>query len=182
MTQEPTSKPDYRLPTASKWATPRAVADGGGGTIIAVAEVAASPEWVFEELWNMPAKGNTQSISAERKFARVAELLSKARAVTVAGGKGFGSAAPKVNGKIFAMISPDNQFVGKLPKQRVDQLVSSGMGIHFEPRSGKSMKEWLAVKTWGQDWIDLGKETCELLGVGSHDFCTEMSGIALLIR
>lgn len=38
---------DFRLPTGSKWQTPRAVADGGGGTIIATAEVAATPERVF---------------------------------------------------------------------------------------------------------------------------------------
>lgn len=50
ITQEPTSKPDYRLPTASKWAAPRSVADGDGGTIIAVAEIAASPERVFQAL------------------------------------------------------------------------------------------------------------------------------------
>ena len=41
---------DYRLPTASKWQAPRAVADGGGGMIIATAEVAASPERVFRAL------------------------------------------------------------------------------------------------------------------------------------
>ena len=49
MTQQPRSNPDYRLPTAAKWAVPRAVA-GGGGTIIAVAEIAASPERVFQAL------------------------------------------------------------------------------------------------------------------------------------
>lgn len=43
-------KPDFRLPTASKWAVPRAVADGGGGTILATAEVAAAPERVFRAL------------------------------------------------------------------------------------------------------------------------------------
>jgi uncharacterized protein YndB with AHSA1/START domain len=41
---------DFRLPTASKWQAPRAVADGGGGTIIATAEVAGSPERVFRAL------------------------------------------------------------------------------------------------------------------------------------
>ena len=41
---------DFRLPTASKWTAPRAVADGGGGTIIATAEIAAPPERVFHAL------------------------------------------------------------------------------------------------------------------------------------
>ena len=50
MAQEPSSKPDYRLPTAAKWAAPRAVADGSGGTIIAVAEIPAYPERVYQAL------------------------------------------------------------------------------------------------------------------------------------
>lgn len=41
---------DFRLPTASKWRAPRAVADGGGGTMIATAEVEAPPERVFRAL------------------------------------------------------------------------------------------------------------------------------------
>jgi uncharacterized protein YndB with AHSA1/START domain len=41
---------DFRIPTATKWRAPRAIADGGGGTIIATAEVAARPERVFREL------------------------------------------------------------------------------------------------------------------------------------
>lgn len=50
MTQELISKPDYRPPTAAKWAVPRAVADGCGGTIIALSEIAASPERVYQAL------------------------------------------------------------------------------------------------------------------------------------
>ena len=41
---------DFRVPTASKWQAPRAVADGGGGTIIATAEVAGCPDRVFRAL------------------------------------------------------------------------------------------------------------------------------------
>lgn len=43
------SKPDFRAPTTSK-RLPRAVADGGGGIIIAIAEVAGSPERAFRAL------------------------------------------------------------------------------------------------------------------------------------
>ena len=35
-------KADFRMPTASKRRAPRAVADGGGGLIIASAEIVAS--------------------------------------------------------------------------------------------------------------------------------------------
>jgi uncharacterized protein YndB with AHSA1/START domain len=48
MATESREKKDFRIPTASKWSAPRAVADGGGGTIIATAEVPASPQRVFE--------------------------------------------------------------------------------------------------------------------------------------
>jgi uncharacterized protein YndB with AHSA1/START domain len=41
---------DFRIPNPSKWRAPRAVADGGGGTIIATAELAAPPERVFQAL------------------------------------------------------------------------------------------------------------------------------------
>jgi uncharacterized protein YndB with AHSA1/START domain len=47
MTTESKTKTDFRMPTASRWSAPRAVADGGGGTIIATAEVAGAPERVF---------------------------------------------------------------------------------------------------------------------------------------
>ncbi|MCL5029352.1 MAG: SRPBCC domain-containing protein [Bacteroidetes bacterium] len=41
---------DYRFPTASKWHSPRAVVDGGSGTIIATAEISAAPERIFRAL------------------------------------------------------------------------------------------------------------------------------------
>ena len=50
MTNALQQQADYRMPTAAKWQTPKAVADGGGGTIIAVAEVAAPPARVFDLL------------------------------------------------------------------------------------------------------------------------------------
>jgi hypothetical protein len=40
---------DLRFPSGAKMA-PRAVADGGGGTIIAVADISATPERVFDAL------------------------------------------------------------------------------------------------------------------------------------
>lgn len=47
-TEQQTS--DFRIPTASKWSTPRAVVDAAAGVIIATAEVAAPPERVFRAL------------------------------------------------------------------------------------------------------------------------------------
>lgn len=41
---------DYRLPKPDHWIAPRAVADGGGGTVIATAEIAATPDRIFRAL------------------------------------------------------------------------------------------------------------------------------------
>ncbi len=46
----------------------------------------------------------------------------------------------KVNGNIFAMHGR-GQFVAKLPRQRVDELVNSGKGKRFDPGHGRLMKE-----------------------------------------
>lgn len=48
LSRAPGSKKDFRLPTATTWQAPRAAVDSGTGTIIAAAEVASSPERLFE--------------------------------------------------------------------------------------------------------------------------------------
>jgi hypothetical protein len=91
------------------------------------------------------------------QFAAVVKALSKERGVTY-GGKGFGSQALKANGKIFAMVASKGQFVVKLSKERVNELVASGQGKHFDPGKGKLMKEWLAVSGPPKSWLGLAKE------------------------
>ncbi len=49
MTMDSKMKPDFRAPTESK-RVPKVVADGIGGMILAVAEVAGTPEQVFNAL------------------------------------------------------------------------------------------------------------------------------------
>ena len=105
----------------------------------------------------------TERIKAKRKFAKVIEVLSKDRAVTIGGGKGFGNGALKAEGKIFAMITSTNQFVVKLSKDRVDALVASGAGKRFEPRPGRPMKEWLVVTRENIEWLPLAKEAYEFI-------------------
>lgn len=75
---------------------------------------------------------------AKRRFSHVVDALTCNRDVTHGGDNGFGSGALKVHGKIFAMLSSKNQFVVKLPKDRVYDLVASGKGERFEPRPGKA--------------------------------------------
>src|SRR6516225_12172495 len=62
-----------------------------------------------------------------------------------------------VNGKIFAMLTKGNLVV-KLPKARVDEMVSRGHGVHFDPGHGRLMKEWVVVGPGKLDWIELARE------------------------
>lgn len=63
----------------------------------------------------------------------------------------------KVNGKIFAMFGKD-QFVVKLPKKRVDELVNGGKGKRFDPGHGRLTKEWIAFGGGNEEWVKLAKE------------------------
>jgi TfoX/Sxy family transcriptional regulator of competence genes len=95
----------------------------------------------------------------ERYAALVATLLDTSTAdVGIAGKKGFGSDSLTIGGKIFAMLVKD-RLVVKLPRQRVDALVTSGDGEHFDPGHGRAMKEWLSLAPMSQkDWLALARE------------------------
>jgi hypothetical protein len=86
------------------------------------------------------------------------------RSVVFGGGKGFGSAALKVDGRIFAMMSSNAEFVVKLPARRVAELVRDGIGRNFDPGSGKKMKEWLALRAKQEMWIQLATEARQFVG------------------
>ena len=96
--------------------------------------------------------------TADARFAAVVAAFAGKRDVTRESRQGFGAGALKVNGKIFAMMSPRAQFVVKLPKARVDELVNDAIGERFEPGPGRIMKEWLALDGHPERWIDLAKE------------------------
>ena len=74
-------------------------------------------------------------------------------------GKGFGSSALKVNGRIFAMMSSRGEFVVKLPSRRVAQLAATGEAVHHDAGKGPPMKDWLAVPPRSAlDWSALAEE------------------------
>lgn len=100
-------------------------------------------------------------------FARIVNALAADRQVTHGGGKGFGSGALKVKGKIFAMISSKGEFVVKLPKKRVDELVESGKGQRFDPGRGRLMKEWIVIRPGTLNWIEHAKEACAFVKQGN---------------
>ncbi len=67
------------------------------------------------------------------------------------------SSVLSVNGKIFVMLVRGS-LVAKLPKERVDELVSDGRGEHFDPGHGRLMKEWVAVPAGKVPWVELAAE------------------------
>jgi hypothetical protein len=97
----------------------------------------------------------------ERAFARVAKSLTGERGVTLGIGKGFGANSLKVNGKIFAMVSARDEFVVKLPKERVAALVAAGKATYFDTGRGKIMKEWIVVPEDSLPMTRLAKEAYE---------------------
>jgi hypothetical protein len=68
-----------------------------------------------------------------------------------------------VDDKIFAMMSSRGNFVVKLPKERVSELVGAGRGEYFDPGRGKLMKEWLVVGG-RMNWRELAAEALAFVG------------------
>ena len=101
------------------------------------------------------------------RYAPVVEAFAKNRHVSRENRKGFGSGSLKVNGKIFAMMSSKRQFVVKLPKNRVDELVNQGKGQRFDPGHGRIMKEWFVAGKDEANWIDLAKEAYHFVTQGT---------------
>jgi hypothetical protein len=98
-------------------------------------------------------------IESEQRFAAVVDDLVGEPGVTPpSGGSGFGRAALRADGRIFAMLVRGD-YVVKLPRTRVDELVDSGHGTRFDANKGTPMKEWLRVDPGAAlDWSRLARE------------------------
>lgn len=103
-------------------------------------------------------------MSPEARYTAVADELLRHRAVTrlakeTQSKKKFGTSDElRVNDRIFAMLVRGTLVV-KIPRDRVDALVTSGDGERFDTGGGRVMKEWLSLKPGSrQDWLALAKE------------------------
>jgi hypothetical protein len=103
------------------------------------------------------------SAADDPRFAPVVAAVAGKRDVTRESRQGFGSGALKVNGKIFAMMTPGVEFVVKISKARVDELVHQGVGKRFEPGPGRMMKQWLALHRHAERWTELAKEAYQFV-------------------
>lgn len=98
------------------------------------------------------------------RFEKIVRAFGRDQRVVRGGGKGFGSGALKVDGKIFAMVSSNGHFVVKLAADRVSELVRSGNGRHFDAGRSKKMKEWLALDDQAELWLELAMEARQFVG------------------
>ncbi|MEO8182116.1 MAG: hypothetical protein ABI895_25045 [Deltaproteobacteria bacterium] len=104
-----------------------------------------------------PSAADQHSSVADTKFSNIVLAFGDQRSVTY-GGKGFGSSALKLSGKIFAMLTSNGQFVVKLTRERVAELVEQNRGQYYDPGHGRLMLEWLVVPSSSRRWLELAKE------------------------
>jgi len=110
-----------------------------------------------------PAK-RLKTVEVDPRFVPVMNAFGDDRSVT--SGKLMASHGLRINGKIFAMFSRE-RFVVKLPKQIVDDLVSSRKGERFDPGHGRLMKEWVVVREGKADWVDLARQAYQFVKKGN---------------
>jgi TfoX/Sxy family transcriptional regulator of competence genes len=116
-----------------------------------------------------PTAGSTSRLpSAAERFARLAEHFAHHSGVTIPGAasgpQGFGSGALKVHGSIFAMLRGD-RLVLKLPRDRVDDLVTTGAADPFTAGKTRRMKEWATITTDDESsWQALAREAFDFVG------------------
>ena len=106
-----------------------------------------------------------------QRFQRIVDAFRSVKGVTLPSKetgtkKSFGSSGLRIKGKVFAMLSSDNNFVLKLPREKVDALVTAGDGERFDPRrNGRVMREWVVIKPGSRlNWLKLAHEAREFVG------------------
>ena len=83
----------------------------------------------------------------------------------VAEGTIMGGRCARVEGEFLALADFKNSgLVVKLPRERVDQLIESGIGRSFAP-AGRVFKEWVSVPEPDRElWMQLLREGVAFVG------------------
>ena len=106
----------------------------------------------------MPSKQAGPDPDRDRYEDLVEDLIAADCVAPPRGGGGFGRSALRYRTKIFAMFVR-GRLVLKLPASRVDELVGSGAGVHFDANKGTPMREWFSLDPESpMDWLDLARE------------------------
>jgi len=85
-------------------------------------------------------------VDPAQRFALLVEALAPRPGVGppgVGGTRGLGAAALTVHGSIFAMVV-GGALVFRLPRHRVEGLVTAGTGLPFAAADGTPLPEWAA--------------------------------------
>ena len=101
--------------------------------------------------------GTSRYVELDPTFAAIVRAFSRDPRVSY-GGQGFGSRGLRLDAKIFAMLNFKGQFVVKLPRERVAELIRQGKGQYFDTGRDRVMKEWIAVHADAASWLGLAKE------------------------
>ena len=87
----------------------------------------------------------------------IAQLLQYPGVTPPSPGRGFGSSALRVDGRIFAMLVRGH-LVLKLPESHIDTLLIAGEGKRFDANKGTPMREWFALDPGSQlSWLELAR-------------------------
>ncbi|MCZ9884512.1 hypothetical protein [Arthrobacter sp. B2a2-09] len=102
----------------------------------------------------------------EERFNTLVDEFRDSPGVSVPGEpgqRGFGSNALKVHGSIFATFS-GGRLVVKLPHQRVEMLIGTGVGAPFDAGKGRAMRECLTVTADDEEsWLALAREAWDFV-------------------
>lgn len=105
----------------------------------------------------------TTDTAAAARFGEVVRRLADRADPPIEQARGFGAAALKHNGRIFAMLH-DGRLVVKLTAARVAELSAAGQGTPFHGSGGRPMREWVAIAMAAQDqWLVLAEAALTLM-------------------
>ena len=103
-------------------------------------------------------------VDPAQRFAALVESVADEPDVQppdAAGGRRFGSEALRAGGSIVAMLV-EGRVVLKLPRERVEALVTAGDGAPFENGRRRPMREWVALTGDPADDLPLLREALDL--------------------